>query len=332
MTEARNTSMPAGHSHGLAILGLGHVALHQMAALERLEHLDLVAAHDIAPSRRALVPPHVPFVTSLDELLGLEGVDLYLVATPTRTHFELAMELLRHGRNVVLEKPMCMTSSEMDALLREAESGTAFFDMALHAEHGLEVHHVVAEYENILDTFGPLTGFECGFYDPYIVDESLVPGAASLVNPWLDSAINALSVVGRFLPPHCLDVHEGTAAATGEHGVFPQASAKIAFDHNGVTGHGIIDTNWSLGLNRKTTALHFGQTRTTIHLDHSEETVRCMTDGKLTRDVRLTNGRQRLENHYFNVFGDLAERFDRAATRHPYLRALHEIVFSGPCS
>jgi scyllo-inositol 2-dehydrogenase (NADP+) len=44
-----------------------------------------------------------------------------IVATPPTSHATIALEVLRAGRHVVLEKPMCLTAREADHLIAEAE-------------------------------------------------------------------------------------------------------------------------------------------------------------------------------------------------------------------
>ena len=51
---------------------------------------------------------------------AIADADLVVVATPIATHAELAMSALREGRHVLVEKPMCRTAREADAMLDAA--------------------------------------------------------------------------------------------------------------------------------------------------------------------------------------------------------------------
>jgi predicted dehydrogenase len=53
-------------------------------------------------------------------MLADASLDLFVVATPNGSHFELASRILRASRNVVVDKPMAVTSTEAAELMRLA--------------------------------------------------------------------------------------------------------------------------------------------------------------------------------------------------------------------
>jgi predicted dehydrogenase len=65
--------------------------------------------------------PRARVVASVDELLALADVDIVVVATPNRPHYEIALRSIRHGRHVVIDKPMTTSVREAEALIRAAE-------------------------------------------------------------------------------------------------------------------------------------------------------------------------------------------------------------------
>jgi predicted dehydrogenase len=65
--------------------------------------------------------PGVKVTTDYTELLGDPGIDAIAIATPVRTHFELALAALRAGKHVWLEKPMTEHSHQARQLIEEAE-------------------------------------------------------------------------------------------------------------------------------------------------------------------------------------------------------------------
>jgi predicted dehydrogenase len=61
--------------------------------------------------------------TSIDEALEREkDLAAVVIATPIHTHYEIAMKCLRMGMDVFVEKPVCVTRDELDAL--EYTAGT----------------------------------------------------------------------------------------------------------------------------------------------------------------------------------------------------------------
>lgn len=65
---------------------------------------------------------------SIEELIADKEVDLVVVATkPVPTHFDVTLQLLEGGKNVILEKPMTYDSKECDSLIAKArEKGVIF--------------------------------------------------------------------------------------------------------------------------------------------------------------------------------------------------------------
>jgi len=61
--------------------------------------------------------PQAKIVRDLDALLRDPFVDLVVVATPNTSHFEIAVQSLRAGKHVVVDKPFTMNPREADQLI-----------------------------------------------------------------------------------------------------------------------------------------------------------------------------------------------------------------------
>ena len=65
--------------------------------------------------------PGIRTYTRLADMLRNTDVQLVTVITPHNTHASLALQCLKAGRNVVIEKPMTITTAECDRLIAESE-------------------------------------------------------------------------------------------------------------------------------------------------------------------------------------------------------------------
>jgi len=65
--------------------------------------------------------PGIKIVRNYSELLSDDSIELVIVNTPDRFHFQMAREALQAGKHVVLEKPFLLDSREGDELIRIAE-------------------------------------------------------------------------------------------------------------------------------------------------------------------------------------------------------------------
>jgi len=89
----------------------------------RTPGLELVAVCDIDPSR--LVEAKKDFAgvrtyPSLTRMLAREDFDLAVIVTPHNTHARLALQCLKAGKHVIVEKPMCLRSQEATAMIEAA--------------------------------------------------------------------------------------------------------------------------------------------------------------------------------------------------------------------
>jgi len=111
---------------GVAVVGYGPFGgmgyLHGLAATET-EGLALVAAADNSPDRIEAARVDFPELAGHDSATSLaadDSVDVAVIATPPKFHAELALELLRAGKHVVMEKPMALTRSDADLVIATA--------------------------------------------------------------------------------------------------------------------------------------------------------------------------------------------------------------------
>src|SRR5207249_4169221 len=94
----------------------------------------VAAVSDARADRRALVRSRYPTVHACEdyrEVLNDPGIDAVAIATPVSTHYPLALEALRAGKHVWVEKPITQTSDEAAHLIDEA----ARRNLVLHVDH-----------------------------------------------------------------------------------------------------------------------------------------------------------------------------------------------------
>jgi predicted dehydrogenase len=72
----------------------------------------------------------VPAYHSVDELIASGAIDAVWVTAPNHLHAQIAMELLRGGVSVLLEKPMATSESDAAQLVAAADSSSAVFRVA----------------------------------------------------------------------------------------------------------------------------------------------------------------------------------------------------------
>ena len=112
---------------GVAVLGygpLGSVGWLHSVAVQEVPGLDLRAFCDYSPQRLLQCRDEFPgcrTYATAEELSRDPEVAAVIIATPPDSHAKLAIQLLREGKHVVCEKPMCLTWAEAETMIQAAE-------------------------------------------------------------------------------------------------------------------------------------------------------------------------------------------------------------------
>jgi len=311
----------------IALIGIGKIANYQMQAISHTRGITLVDAHDLDPVRAEELPGSVQFHDDLDKLLQRSKADAFLVSTPTPSHFEVAMKIIEADRVAIVEKPLCTNQQQVDALMTAARTRKLPLFTAFHPSYGREVEWWLEQTAAQNFEVGRLIGFESCFADPYFLDGKLTLGAVGKAGAWLDSGISSLSILARLLDPEQMAVVEGRMT------VIPSISCAqvqglglYRFRSGDSTGFGMIDTNWTLGKNYKTTRLWYENG--VIELDHAREYGRLRLTGQDELVFNLATDKPRLVNHYCGVFENLAMLFERGEDNKDLSEVLHRLLFS----
>ena len=111
-----------------AIIGYGGMGGWHADRIRKMEKFELAGVGDIDPARLELAESRgIHAYGSLEELLGDEEVELVTIATWNDVHKPLAIQAMWAGKNVISEKPVTMTSEDLDDMIAVAkETGKLF--------------------------------------------------------------------------------------------------------------------------------------------------------------------------------------------------------------
>jgi scyllo-inositol 2-dehydrogenase (NADP+) len=100
---------------GVISFGLAGRIFHS-AVIDATDGLALAAILQRSGDDAQKTYPHVPVYRSLDAMLEQAKLDVVVVATPNDTHIPMAVQCLRAGKHVVIDKPVAGSSSETASL------------------------------------------------------------------------------------------------------------------------------------------------------------------------------------------------------------------------
>ena len=311
----------------IALIGIGKIANYQMQAITHTQGIKLVDAHDLDPNKAEELPGSVQFHDNLEKLLKRSKADAFLVSTPTASHFEVAMRVIESDRIAVVEKPLCTSQSEMDALMTAARTRKLPLYTAFHPAYGREVDWWREQREARNFELGQLLGFDTCFADPYYLDGKLTLGAVGKAGAWTDSGISGLSALARLIDPATMKLIDGRMTVIPSLNCAQvQGLGIYSFTEQGRTGYGTVDTNWTLGKNYKTTRLRYESG--IVELDHARELARLRLEGQDELTFNLATDKPRLVNHYCGVFADLTAQFARGEDNTALSEQLHRLLFA----
>jgi len=116
---------------GCGVIGYGpafNMGKHHGNFIVGTPGLELRAICDLDPARTEAAKEDFPGVRTyndIGEAVADDEVDVLTVVTPHNTHYALAMQCLKAGKGVILEKPFCITAKEATDMLKASEKSGA---------------------------------------------------------------------------------------------------------------------------------------------------------------------------------------------------------------
>jgi predicted dehydrogenase len=137
----------------VAIIGTGNIsAAHINAYLAFPERCKIVALCDIYPEKakekQEKYNLEADVVDNHEKLLSREDIDLISVCTPPFCHAEIAINFLKSGKNVIVEKPMAASLEECDLMI--AAAGASGKTLAVIAQNRFK--DPVMRLKSVLDS------------------------------------------------------------------------------------------------------------------------------------------------------------------------------------
>ncbi len=134
-----------------AVLGLGYWGPNLVRNLSSLMNVRIAALCDLdlkrAENFRAKFAPQAQTTNDYRSILADPAIDAVFIATPIRTHFEIASEFLKAGKHVFIEKPLAQTGAECLELIALADK----MRRILMVGHVFEYNVAVQRIKEFLD-------------------------------------------------------------------------------------------------------------------------------------------------------------------------------------
>lgn len=115
-----------------ALVGCGRIAKRhsELLGLNQIEGARLVAVCDIDEAKAKSIADRfsVPHYTDMHQMMLGQNIDAVVVLTESGNHARDVVALARHGKHIIVEKPMALTLDDADAMIQACdEAGVKLF-------------------------------------------------------------------------------------------------------------------------------------------------------------------------------------------------------------
>lgn len=132
----------------IAVIGAGYWGVNLIRNFKALNALTHICETDIERHHKLRIEyPQVTFESQFDQILVDQNIAGVVIATPAETHFELAQKALLAGKDVFVEKPLCLRAREAERLVRLAKEQSRI----LMVGHLLEYHPAILKLKELID-------------------------------------------------------------------------------------------------------------------------------------------------------------------------------------
>jgi predicted dehydrogenase len=177
----------------IGIIGYGYWGPNLVRNFSGIAQAQVRVVADFDEQRLGLVRTRYPAIevtTDYETLLSNPTIDAVAIATPVASHFDLALQCLRAGKHVFVEKPLTETAEQAEQLIEEAQKR----DLVLHVDHTFIYTGAVRKMRELVVT-GELG--DLYYYDSVRVNLGLFQADVDVM--W-DLAVHDLSIMDYVLP------------------------------------------------------------------------------------------------------------------------------------
>src|SRR3984957_17130288 len=302
------------------LVGVGAIGGTHARALEAVPSAEVGAGGDVDRSRRLVfrgldrpVYPGVPEAAEACE------PDLVVIATPTGTHAAVCEQAARWfpEARLLVEKPAAAPRVDARPILSQI-GGRQPVDVAYHTSFAPEVSWGQRAVEARRPSIGDLVAAEMFFADPYYDD--FERATATLGNSWLDSGINALSVLARFAT---IVKRESLRPIGNERQ--SMFEARFACHDGGRPAQALLVTSWHAADGAKTTRLRYAS-GIEVLMDHTAVAAYLLRDGRIEAAFGADRSIPRRDRHYRALYQRWLGAEGGPALPAETSRHLHEVL------
>lgn len=257
----------------VGVIGVGAMGYNHARVYYKLEEANLVAVSDV--SERTLNKVAKKYdakgFTDYEDLLKDPEIKVVSVCVPTTFHHDVVMEAIKHGKHVLVEKPIAFTLKEAEDMIAAAKEA----GVILATGHVERFNPAVQKAKELIDNdvIGDIVSASAKRVGPF-------PPRIKDVGVTIDLAIHDLDVMNYLFDEDVIQVY-GTMNSILEKCEFEDhAEIMINFKNEST---GILEVNWLTPYKRR--QIEITGTDGIISVDYIEQSIDVY--GKFAQDIDI---------------------------------------------
>lgn len=257
----------------VGVIGVGAMGYNHARVYYKLEEANLVAVSDV--SERTLNKVAKKYdakgFTDYEDLLKDPEIEVVNVCVPTTFHHDVVMEAIKHGKHVLVEKPIAFTLKEAEDMIAAAKEA----GVILATGHVERFNPAVQKAKELIDNdvIGDIVSASAKRVGPF-------PPRIKDVGVTIDLAIHDLDVMNYLFDEDVIQVY-GTMNSILEKCEFEDhAEIMINFKNEST---GILEVNWLTPYKRR--QIEITGTDGIISVDYIEQSIDVY--GKFAQDIDI---------------------------------------------
>lgn len=134
----------------VAVIGAGYFGQRHIKMLTQMPDVEVVGVVDKEIEKAKEVAQHYGLKYFNDYRELLKCADIFFVVTPTITHFDIAMQLIKEGKSLFVEKPLTGKPAFAEKILEEAMKRNIVIQAGLIERYNPVIRSLLEYFENPL--------------------------------------------------------------------------------------------------------------------------------------------------------------------------------------
>lgn len=261
--------------NSVSIIGLGHAFNHQYEALKK--HFENIELCDIDKDK-------IKKYKATNDYNQLTS-EIAVIATPPKSHLEVANQLILNNKKVIIEKPIVTNLNDLEELIKINNSNIY---SSLHFAFGKEIDYLIKH--NLNKKPKRIYSY---ISDNYVTNKRINKEQYNLYGSYLDEVINPLSAIARLFGYNIKFITNEKKYYEGD--IYDYYSKSIfKLDDIEIT----IEVEWNNKKSQKYIDLEYEEE--TIRLDSMNQEVIDLKNNKILYKAKG----DRMVNHYMGVIND----------------------------